>query len=174
MYFASAYATKKDSFPAQIGGVPYTPTIAWASNFRGPHRVDGESERPQWEWYDNAPGGHRVDLGPYGSPYIYGRECRAVFAGSPVPALSTKRETVWEDDECWGPFCNGDDEVGSFDVNRGYCSPDVWNRAGSPASGWSSIHQATGSGDVDWVNYRLWCYSCRNEPNTYSCSNRFQ
>jgi hypothetical protein len=168
MYFGSAYATKKDTFPASIGGYSYDPASAWASNFRGPYRVTGESSRPQWEWYDNAPGGHAVDFGARGTPYVYGKECRSVVAGAAIPALTTKEEAVWEDDECVAGWCNGDDEVGSFRIDRSRCGADVFSRGS--VSGWSQVHSAVVGGDVSRVSYKLFCYSCKNAWDAYSCA----
>jgi hypothetical protein len=171
MYFGSATSPKTANFPSVIGGYNYTTISAWASNFRGPYPVNGESARTQWEWYDSAPGGLAVDFGDKGTPYIYGKECRAVSAGSPIPNLTTKTENIYEDDECFWGICNPDDYVGSFTMNRAFCNSEVF--ASGLTEKWSTGHSATVTGDVSLVNYKLWCSACLDATSPY-CSKGLQ
>jgi|RhiMethySRZTD1v2_1073278.scaffolds.fasta_scaffold77400_3 hypothetical protein len=171
MYFASASGPKEGTFHSVIGGNQYDPASAWASNFRGPLKVTGESFRPQWEWFDGAPNGHTADFSGTGTPYLYGKVCRSVVAGAAFPSLGSKTETVWEDDECFGPFCNGDDQVGSFTIDRDVCFNDVFSSY--VPSGWSSVRNAAVGGDISAMRYRNFCYSCKNAPNA-SCSTGVQ
>lgn len=171
MYFGSARYPKTDTYPSFIGGNTYDPAIAWASNFRGPLQVTGESSRPQWEFFDSAPGGLSVSFGAAGTPYLYGKQCISVTAGYPAPILTAKQESVYEDDECWGPICNPDDHVGSFTVDRAACNAEVFNLGSS--TGWTSTQSAGVTGDVSLVTYKLWCYSCKNVDSPY-CSTGVQ
>lgn len=165
MYFGSALP-KSDTFPSRIGGFSYDPNSAWASNFRGPGQILGESARPQWEWYDSAPGGLSVSFNLHGTPYIYGRTCLPVLAGAPMPALGVKHESVYEDDECFGPICNSDDCVGSFQIDRSGCN-SIFDQGAQ--TGWTMPRGAIVGGDIRYLNYRLWCYSCKNSEST-SCT----
>jgi hypothetical protein len=161
MYFGSAAPqTKSGDVPSQLGGHPYTPSSFWASNFRGPHQMYGESARYQWEWYDDPPSGKSMSWGDYGTPFKYGQQCISVTKNSAAPALTVKTEAVYEDDECIGPICNPDDFVGSFTIDRANCNHQVF---GSGAlTGWTSELAATVNNDLATVNYRLWCYSCKD------------
>lgn len=164
MYFGSSgYYPKSGTFASQIGGYAYDPTVAWASNFRGPVQVGGESSRVQWEWDDSIRGGLSVSWGSKGTPYLYGRQCWRVPAGGSIPTLTTKAEKVYEDDECFFGICNPDDYVGSFTIDRGACNAEIFGRG--LAHGWSSVHAASVTGDVSRVSYKLWCYSCKNTAN---------
>jgi hypothetical protein len=179
MYFASSStAPKSGNYPSEIGGKHFDPTMAWASNFRGPEAITGESSRTQWEWYDGAPGGYDAEYfspGPgfsAGAPYIYGKECRAVTAGSAAPTLTAKSEHVYEDDECLdlglGEVCNADDWVGQFTIDRGYCNSEVFGDGQN--NQWTEEHAAQVTSDLRYVRYKLWCYSCKSSW-TNSCSN---
>jgi hypothetical protein len=89
-----------------------------------------------------------------------------VPANAPIPGLPDHTELVYEDDECWGPFCNPDDYVGQFTMQRSRCTADVFGRG--MQSGWSPIHYATGvAGSIGTVRYELWCYSCLDSPAPY-------
>lgn len=168
MYFASSgYYPKSGTFASAIGGYAYDPGIAWASNFRGPAQVGGESSRVQWEWDDSIRGGLSVTWGSAGAPYLYGRQCWRVPAGSSIPKMTTKTEKVYEDDECFFGFCNPDDYVGSFTIDRGVCNTEIFGRG--IAHGWSSTRAASVTGDISQVGYKLWCYSCKSTP-TGRCS----
>jgi hypothetical protein len=139
----------------------------WASNFRGPHRVDGGSALTQWEWSqdvtDASPYYEDVDWGPSGTPYLYGQACYKVTVGAARPNMGYKRETVYEHDE----YGNPDDYVGGFMIDRTKCETDVWSK-GYP-TGWTAEHfgEAWGSLASFDVGYKLWCYSCQN---TTSCT----
>ena len=160
MYFASASGSKSGDYPQEIGGEPFDPTSAWASNFRGTLPIDGESARTQFEWPKP------MQIGSF-YPYKYGQTCVSVPTGSPRPTLPVKYDAIREDDECaWG-FCNEDDFVGSFHMAREYCTLDVF--AAGRATGWSEFYEATTAGSLKSLAYRMWCYSCVDTP-TQACS----
>lgn len=156
MYFKAAGYPKVGDYPAELGGVTFA-ADAWASNFRGPKQVTGQSSRPQWEW---------TGAGTHGSfyPYIYGQVCKSVPTGAGQPILPIQHDEVWEDDECFLGLCNDDDFVGSFDMARAFCATDVFIKG--DASGWSDFHTAPAAGSLTDLTYRLWCYSCVDTPTT--------
>ena len=78
---------------------------------------------------------------------------------------------MYEDDECWNGICNPDDYVGSFTIDRGVCNAEVFASGGTAA--WTTEHQATRTGDVSRVDYRLWCSACKNVGSPY-CSSGVQ
>jgi hypothetical protein len=176
MFFASAGASKTGSYADYLGTGLSTPLSAplqtqhnynnnaWASNFKGPRAIDGESSRRQWEWNDPQVefyGHQTASWGPGGTPYKYGKVCHAVNVGGTHPGLSDKTEDVYEDDE----FINPDDYVGGFRIHRHQCEADVWSRG--YATGWTNEYFADVWGDIDQIRYKLWCYAC---TNTTSCA----
>jgi hypothetical protein len=186
MYFGDM-SPKSGDLPASLGtGVPLTGsnappqtwysynTDAWASNFRGPHRVVGETSRTQWEWNQHVVDMYGSESNSWGNggtplvgrPYYFSPWCRTVSAGAPRPATGSREEDVWEHDECWGPFCNEDDHVGGFRIFGWACEQEVWSKG--YLTGWTTVQQADVSGSIAAIDYKLWCYSCKN---TYSsCS----
>lgn len=172
MYFGSSggvgSANKRGSYASQIGGFVYDPNEAWASNFRGPACVDEDDfERPQWEWYDSAPGGKEVFWGTAGTPYAHGQVCQVVSPNAAPPTLNPVTDSVYEDDECFGPLCNPDDHVGSLTIFPNLCNDMVFNLGRT--TGWTTNLQATVDGDIWRIVYKMWCYSCRNAWSP-SCS----
>jgi hypothetical protein len=169
MYFGSSspYGNKSGTFARSLGGQYFQNTSAWASNFRGPKQIYGETERYQWEFFDSYEQGMEKSFGAYGTPYLYGRQCVSVKRLAPVPTLSAKTEQVYEDDECFFGICNPDDFVGSFTIDRSVCNREVF--ATGARTGWSTKQSAPVTNDLRTVNYRLWCYSCLNSQST-TCS----
>jgi hypothetical protein len=171
MYFASAPNPKSGSVPAKIGGETMV-TDTWAANFRGPIPVTGQTAKTQWEWDNDAYFGMSASFGPWGTPYAYGRECASVPRGktiAPIPKLTLKTETVYEDDECldeWsgipgtGGICNPDDLVGHFWIDRSACNAQVFNLG--QAQGWTLQATAPSDGSISLLRYRMYCYSCKN------------
>lgn len=179
MYFASASHPKSGSVPRMMGNRETSTTDTWASNFRGPFPVTGENRRTQWEWDNDAAYGMQARFGFKAAPYAYGRECLSVPRGKalapPVPRLTIKSETVYEDDECLDEatgiggtgICNPDDLVGHFWMDRSACNDQVF--AQGQASGWTTGKSATTDGSLSKVSYELYCYSCKNAWSP-SCS----
>jgi hypothetical protein len=174
MYFSSASSPKTGNYASALGTGPSTvpagtppqtrydyDTNAWASNFKGPKAIYGESSRTQWEWSDptvESQGSQTAFYGSKGAPYMYGRQCIAVSVGANRPSMGYKSEDVYEDDECaWG-FCNPDDYVGGFQISRQRCETDVWSKG--YLTGWTYIYTAVTWGDIVRVGYKLWCYAC--------------
>lgn len=167
MYFDSATSPKSGSYPSHIGGLSYDPLSSWASNFRGPMKVAGESARPQWEFFDSGPFGLDASYGSAGAPFIYGKQCLSVVAGAATPTLTTRSEHVYEDDECFAGICNPDDWVGQFTIDRSYCNTEVFGTGSTGA--WSSVHAAAVTSDLKSVKYKLWCSACKSSW-TASCA----
>ena len=172
MYFATAVGPKVDNYAASLGsGVPlpganappqtqyFYETNGWASNFRGPHPVGGESGRTQWEWSQEVVddlGYEAAQWGGAGTPYTYGQSCLAVGVGAAPPNMGDKAEDVYEHDE----WINDDDYVGGVQLSRRACETDVWGKG--YATGWTNMYVASVWGDIADVRYKLWCYSCTN------------
>jgi len=83
-----------------------------------------------------------------------------------VPTLTRKRQTVYEDDECFGFVCNPDDLVGHFEIDRSICNAQVFGAGQS--QGWTTRRiSAAVDGSIASVGYQLYCYSCQNTADPY-------
>jgi len=184
MYYASASNPKSGQVPVKIGGEWTDTNDAWAANFRGPIRVTGATAKTQWEWDNDDYYGMATSFRFVGAPYTYGRECIGVPRGKStvptIPRLTTKAETVYEDDECLdefsgvpgtGAICNPDDLVGHFWIDRSACTTQVFN-AGQ-AQGWTTQTTAISDGSVAKVKYKMYCYSCKGSWSA-DCSTGYQ
>ncbi|MDC0679398.1 hypothetical protein [Sorangium atrum] len=102
------------------GGTTTHAAIAWASNFRGPLPVTGESSRPQWEFFDSAPGGLSVTFSAAGTPYVYGKQCISVTAATPLRSSPPRRSPWSRTTSAGGRWC-----YSCKSVDSPYCSTGV-------------------------------------------------
>jgi hypothetical protein len=173
MYMTGYGGAKKGNTVDYLGtggpnllGVPSTERISydnnvWGSNFQGSKRLVGESARPQWEWGDVTSNGGAYSGRRY--PLTVAYICHVYPPGSTDLSLESNTISVYEDDECVSIFCNPDDYVGFFTIDRNSCLNEVFD-AGY-LRGWTTLQSDEVGGDINYVWYRNWCYTCLNAPN---------
>jgi hypothetical protein len=153
LYFVHASSEKTGNLPASLGGLSGWDTDVWASNFQGPYRE--EKDRMQWEW--TADGSIETCYRHY--PAVFCQQSASTPSG-----FYAQTYAVREDDD-WG---NPDDSVGGFEIDHTRCKTDVFDQGID--NGWSSEYSSTRMGDINNVNYKLFCETHRRCTATAPCA----
>jgi hypothetical protein len=148
-YFADAPARKAGLLPSTLGGKTGWPIDAWASNFQGPVKVIGKSERSQWEWTAD---GQLQGSGDRRYPFVYG-----VLSTTNVESLKDVTYEVWEHDEdlWWNPWSR-DDYVGAIVISHAECRNQIFQKG--LKAGWVPGLRAATIGYIKSLRYSLFCY----------------